>query len=60
MNPGIHLGKMMAFIRVDKKEIPRLNVIKTVVDEKLFAAGNGIIDLAAVMDMHVHRFIIMI
>ena len=43
----------MALELVDQKQITILDVVKAVVDEKLFAPGYGIIDLITVMDVHV-------
>ena len=37
-----------------------LDIIKTVVDEKLFAAGNGIVNFIAVVDMHIHGLLVII
>lgn len=50
----IDLGQVMALKLVDKKDISRVDIVQTVVDQELFSAGDGIVDLVAVMDMHVH------
>ena len=52
----VYLGQFMAFVLVDDKQISRGNGIKAVVNEELFAAGDGIIELITVMDVHVHGF----
>ena len=56
MDGIVDLGQLVTFILVDDKEIPWGNRIETIVDEELLAAADGIIDLIAVMDMHVHGF----
>ena len=50
----------MALELVDQKRITILDVVKAVVDEKLFAPGYGIIDLITVMDVHVHCLLVII
>ena len=50
----IDLGQVMALKLVDKKNISRVDIVQTVVDQELFSAGDGVVDLVAVMDMHVH------
>jgi len=50
----IDLGQVMALKLVDEKDIPWVDIVKTVVDQELFSTGDGIVDLVAVMDMHVH------
>ncbi len=60
MHGLVDLGEIMAFVLVDKKNIPGLDIIKTVVDEKLFAAGNGIVNFIAVVDMHIHGLLVII
>ena len=54
MHSLIDLGQVVALVLIDKENIPGLDVIKTVVYEKLFAAGDGIINFITVMDMHIH------
>ena len=56
MDGTVDLGQLVTFILIDDKEIPRGNRIETIVDQELFAAADGIIDLIAVMDVHVHGF----
>ena len=56
MDGIVDLGQLVTFILIDDKEIPRGNRIETIVDEELLAAADGIIDLIAVMDVHVHGF----
>ena len=56
----IDLCQIMALKLVDEKKIAGADVIKAVVDQKLLAAGNGKIDLIAVMDVHGHRLFIII
>ena len=56
MDGIVDLGQLVTFILVDDKEIPGGNRIETIVDEELLAAADGIIDLIAVMDVHVHGF----
>ena len=38
MDSLINLGQVMAFILVNKKNIPRLNIVEAVVNEKLLAS----------------------
>ena len=52
----VNLGQFMAFILVDDTSIPGGNGIKAVVNQKLLAAGNGVIQFAAVMNVHLHGF----
>ena len=56
MDGIVDLGQLVTFILIDDKEIPRGNRIETIVDQELLAAADGIIDLLAVMDVHVHGF----
>ena len=56
MDGIVDLGQLVTFILIDDKEIPRGNRIETIVDQELFAAADGIIDLIAVMDVLVHGF----
>ena len=49
---GIELGDIVAFIGIDDKDIPRFDGVKVVVNQKLLPAGNGIIQLVAVVNMH--------
>ena len=60
MDGLIQLGKIVAFILIDEKDISRMDVIEPVVNEKLFPARYGKIDLIAVVDMHVHGHLIII
>ena len=50
----IDLGQVMALKLVDEKDVSRVNIVQTVVDQELFSPGDGVVDLVAVMDMHVH------
>ncbi len=52
----VDLGQLVTFVLIDDKEIAWGNGVETVVDQKLFAAADGIVDLVAVMDVHVHGF----
>ena len=52
----VDLGQLVTFVLVDDKEIAWGDGVEAVVDQKLFAAADGIIDLIAVMDVHVHGF----
>ena len=56
----VDLGQTVALILVDKKNIAGMKIVKTVVDEKLFSAGNGVVDLIAVVDVNVHSLFIVI
>ena len=56
MDGIVDLCQLVTFILIDDKEIPWGNRIETIVDEELLAAADGIIDLIAVMDVHVHGF----
>ncbi len=57
---GIHLRQLMAFVLVDDEQIPWLDVIKFIVDQKLFSPGNGIIQFITIMDVHVHGFFLVV
>ena len=52
----VDLGQFVAFVLVDDKKISRGNGVEAVVDQELFATADGIVDLIAVMDVHVHGF----
>ena len=52
----IYLGEIVAFKLVDQKQVSVLDIIETIVNEKLFPAGDGVIDLIAIMDVHIHCF----
>lgn len=52
----VDLGQLVTFVLVDDKEIAWGDGVEAVVDQKLFAAADGIVDLVAVMDVHVHGF----
>ena len=60
MDRPVQLREIVALILIDEKNISRLDIIEAVVDQKLLPAGNGIIDLVAVMDVHVHGFVVII
>lgn len=52
----VYLRQLVAFILVDNEKVTGCDTVKTVVYQKLSAAGNGIVQFIAVMDMHVHGF----
>lgn len=52
----VNLGQLVAFVLVDDEQISRRYGIEAVVDEKLLPAGNRIVQLVAVMDVHFHGF----
>ena len=56
MDAAVNLGQLVTFILVDDKKISGSNAVESVVNQKLFAAGNRIVQLIAVMDMHIHGF----
>ena len=56
MNHLVHLGNFVTFVLIDDEYIAGVHGVKFVVDQKLSAAGDGIIDFVAIMDMHVHGF----
>ena len=56
----VQLREIMAFILIDEENITRLDIIEPVVDQELLPAGNGVIDLIAVMDVHVHGLVVVI
>ena len=56
----INLCQIMALKLVDQKNVSITDIIKIVIDQKLFSAGNRVVDFIAVMDMHIHRFLIII
>ena len=60
MGHAVDLRKIMAFILVDKKDVPRLEIIEPVVDQKLLSAGDGIVNLVAVVDVDIHGFLVII
>ena len=60
MHRLIDLRQVVALVLIDKENIPGLDVIKTVVYEKLFAAGDGIVNFITVMDMHIHGFLVIV
>ena len=43
---------------VDLEKFSGADVVQAVVDQKLFSAGNRVIDFAAVVNVHVHDFLI--
>ena len=52
----VDLGQFVALVLVDDEQISGRNGVKPVVNKKLFPAGDGIIQLITVMDMHFHGF----
>ena len=60
MHSLIDLGQVVALVLIDKENIPGRNVKKTVVYEKLFAAGDEIVNFITVMDMHIHGFLVIV
>ncbi len=56
MDAAVYLRQLVAFILVYNKEVTGSNAVKTIVYQELPAAGNGIVQFIAVMDMHVHGF----
>ena len=56
----IHLGELMAFVLVDDKESSRFDPVKFIVDQELFPALDGIVDLIAVVDVHFHGILILV
>lgn len=60
MHSLIDLGQVVTLVLVDEENISGLDVIKTVVYEKLPAAGDGIVNFITVMDMHVHGFLVIV
>ncbi len=52
----VDLGQLMAFILVDDEQIPWGDGIEAVVYQELLPSGDGIVQLIAVMDMHIHGF----
>ena len=55
---GVNLVEMMALILIDKEHIPGLNIVKTVVDQKLLSSRDGVVNLITVVDMHGHRLFV--
>lgn len=60
MSHAVNLGKIMALVLINKKQIARSKIIKSVIDQKLFAAGNGKINFAAVVNMDRHWLFVII
>ena len=56
MHAAVNLGQLMAFVLIDDKKIARSDAVKAVVDQKLLSAKDGVVELVAVMDVHVHGF----
>ena len=56
MDGVVDLGQLVTFVLVDDKEIARGDGVEAVVDKELFAAADGIVDLVAVVDVHIHGF----
>lgn len=54
MDGLVHLREFVAFILIDDKKITGFDRVEFVVDQELPAAGDGVIDFVAVMDMHIH------
>lgn len=52
----VNLSQLVAFILVDNEQVPRCDGIEAVVNEELFSAGDRIVQLIAVMDVHFHGF----
>lgn len=45
---------LMAFILVDYKQVAGFDGVKSIIDQELLSARHRVIDLIAVMDMHIH------
>lgn len=58
VNLAVNLRQVMALILIDKEDISRKNIVKPVVNQKLFSAGNGVINFIAIMDVHIHGFFV--
>ena len=60
MDVIIDLGQFVALVLVDEKYVSGGDCVEAVVYQKLPAAGDGIIQFVAVMDVHVHGFFFLI
>ena len=56
VHAAVNLGQLMAFVLIDDKKIARRDAVKAVVDQKLLSAKDGVVELVAVMDVHIHGF----
>ena len=56
----VDLCQIVTFKLVDQKNVPIADVIKIIVDQKLLSPGDRILNLIAVMDVHIHGFFIII
>ena len=56
----IDLCQVMTFKLIDQENVPIIDIIEIIVDQKLFSSGNRVIDLIAVVDVHIHCFFIVI
>lgn len=50
----VNLGQVMALILINEKNVSWIKIVKPVVDQKLFPAGDRIIDFIAVVDVDIH------
>ncbi len=56
----IDLCQVMTFELIDQENVPVIDIIEIIVDQKLLSPGDRIINLIAVMDVHIHGFFIII
>ena len=56
----VQLGKIVTFELVDKEDVAGRKIIKPVVNQKLPAARDRVIDLVGVVDMHLHGNIVVV
>jgi hypothetical protein len=56
----IHLGEVVAFKLIDEKDIPGQEFIYPAVDQKLLSAGDGEINLTAVVYVDAHGTLVVI
>ena len=54
----VNLGQVMALILVNEKNVSGIKIIKPVINQKLFSAGDRIIDFIAVVDVDIHGLFI--
>ena len=50
----------MTLILINKKQVARCEIVKPVIDQKLFATGNGKINFTAVVNMDIHGLFVII
>jgi len=60
MDHTVNLRQLVTLILVDYKQVAGSYAVKFIINQKLFTAGNGVIQFTTVMDMHIHGFFFLI